>query len=224
LAVHHRVTDGSSSAERGREWRQGLPALSDGTIVLRELRSRDAPSLLRHLNQSRGRDADAENTGWTPPPVRRPARTLIDERVAQIGTADACLFAINPAGDALFVAHVTSRLRHAVAGLELPVGGGVSGWVAANRSTIRHADPALDVGRLADDLALRCCTSTPVFTGGDLFGVLTMYGTQAAGFSDSAVTAVGLLAQVVGLMIAQPERDDDLKFLAARGLSMAAAS
>ncbi len=35
LAVHHRVTDGSSSAERGREWRQGLPALSDGTIVLR---------------------------------------------------------------------------------------------------------------------------------------------------------------------------------------------
>jgi RimJ/RimL family protein N-acetyltransferase len=30
-----------------------LPELSDGTIVLRELRSRDAPSLLAHLNHSR---------------------------------------------------------------------------------------------------------------------------------------------------------------------------
>src|SRR6266849_243859 len=173
------------------------PAFRDGS----EVRASVVVGLTRAVG-ARGRDSDAEHTGWTPPPVRRHARSLIDERVAQIGTADACLFAINPAGDALFVAHVTSRLRHAVAGLELPVGGGVSGWVAANRSTIRHADPALDVGRLAADLALRCCTSTPVFTGGDLFGVLTMYGTQATGFSDSAVTAVGLLAQVVGLMIA----------------------
>jgi GAF domain-containing protein len=124
----------------------------------------------------------------------------------------------------LLVAHATSGLRDSVAGLELPVGGGVSGWVAANRSTIRTADPTLDVGELAEDLAFRCCTSTPVFTGGDLFGVLTVYGTQAAGFSESAVVAVGLLAQEVGLMMAQPERDEDVKFIAASGLSMAAAS
>ncbi|HWW82489.1 MAG TPA: GAF domain-containing protein, partial [Vicinamibacterales bacterium] len=177
---------------------------------------------LRRAVDERGRDA--KDPAWVPPPVRRGARALIDERVARIVTADACLFAINPAGNALLVAHATSGLRDSVAGLELPVGGGVSGWVAANRSTIRTADPTLDVGELAEDLAFRCCTSTPVFTGGDLFGVLTVYGTQAAGFSESAVVAVGLLAQEVGLMMAQPERDEDVKFIAASGLSMAAAS
>lgn len=53
MTVHQSFIDRSSSAWRGREWRHGLPELSDGTIVLRELRSRDAPSLLGHLNHSR---------------------------------------------------------------------------------------------------------------------------------------------------------------------------
>jgi RimJ/RimL family protein N-acetyltransferase len=33
-------------------WRQALPELSDGTVLLRQLRLRDAPSLMRHLNDS----------------------------------------------------------------------------------------------------------------------------------------------------------------------------
>ena len=53
MAVHQSLADRSSSAERGRDWRRGLPELSDGTIVLRGLRSHDAPSLLAHLNHSR---------------------------------------------------------------------------------------------------------------------------------------------------------------------------
>ena len=42
-----------SPAERVREWRRGLPDLTDGTVRLRELRSADAPSLLAHLNNPR---------------------------------------------------------------------------------------------------------------------------------------------------------------------------
>jgi RimJ/RimL family protein N-acetyltransferase len=52
LAVHHDVGEQSSVARRC-DWRRGLPELSDGTMVLRELRLRDAPSLLAHLNHSR---------------------------------------------------------------------------------------------------------------------------------------------------------------------------
>ena len=52
LVVHQRVADRSASAERGSAWRRGLPVLSDGTVVLRELRSRDASSLVAHLCQS----------------------------------------------------------------------------------------------------------------------------------------------------------------------------
>ena len=50
MAVHQSLTDRWRSAERRREWQCGLPELSDGAIVLRELRPPDAPSLLRHLN------------------------------------------------------------------------------------------------------------------------------------------------------------------------------
>jgi RimJ/RimL family protein N-acetyltransferase len=33
-----------------RDWRHRLPELNDGTVRLRQLRMRDAPSLLRHMN------------------------------------------------------------------------------------------------------------------------------------------------------------------------------
>jgi RimJ/RimL family protein N-acetyltransferase len=39
-------------AERAREWRRGLPELGDGTVVLRELRLRDAQALVDHLHHS----------------------------------------------------------------------------------------------------------------------------------------------------------------------------
>jgi ribosomal-protein-alanine N-acetyltransferase len=53
LAIHQELIDRSSTAERGGEWRTGLPELSDGIVVLRELRSQDSSSLLAHLNTPR---------------------------------------------------------------------------------------------------------------------------------------------------------------------------
>jgi ribosomal-protein-serine acetyltransferase len=52
LAVDLTVTDHSSSSSRRRDWRRGLPVLSDGDVVLRELRTADAPSLLAHLDRT----------------------------------------------------------------------------------------------------------------------------------------------------------------------------
>jgi RimJ/RimL family protein N-acetyltransferase len=53
VATHSAAITDCSPAERAREWRRGLPALSDGSVALRELRSHDAPSLLAHLNHPR---------------------------------------------------------------------------------------------------------------------------------------------------------------------------
>jgi putative nucleotidyltransferase with HDIG domain len=205
-----------------------IPALRVDDAASRdgsEVRGSVVAGLARSAGE-RGRECDAEAARSTPAPLRRRVRALIDEQVARIGAADACLFAISSAGDALLVAHATSRLHDAVTSLQLPVGSGVSGWVAANRSTIRNADPALDLGELAEPLGLRCCTSTPVFTRGDLFGVLTVYGTHPAGVSEHVAAVVGMLAQEVGLMIARAdaERDDDTNVVVARRLPMAAAS
>jgi putative nucleotidyltransferase with HDIG domain len=205
-----------------------IPALRRDDAALRdgsEVRGSVVAGLARAASERR-RESNVENAPSGLPPVPRRVHSLIDDHVARIATAEACLFAINAAGDMLLVAHATSRLHDALVSLQIPVGGGVSGWVAVNRSTIRNADPALDVGVLAEELRLRSCTSTPVFARGDLFGVLSVYGTQAAGLSENAVGVVGMLAQEVGLMIAraEAERDDDTKFVSARGLSIAAAS
>jgi putative nucleotidyltransferase with HDIG domain len=194
-----------------------IPALQHREVALRdgtEVRGSVVVGLVRTAGE-RGRESNADKTLSAIGPGGRRAMSLIDEQVARIVAADACLFAVNPDGDLLLVAHATSRLRDAMTPLQLPVGAGVSGWVAANRSTIRNADPTLDVGELAGELRLRSCTSTPVFARGDLFGVLTVYGTQATGFSENTVAVIGTLAQEVGLMIARAPAKD---------FSMAAAS
>jgi RimJ/RimL family protein N-acetyltransferase len=53
VAIHQNVSDPSAAAARGVEWRRGLPRLTEGGLVLRELRVQDAPSLLAHLNDAR---------------------------------------------------------------------------------------------------------------------------------------------------------------------------
>ena len=128
---------------------------------------------------------------------------LIDAQVERIGRADACLFALDSTQDAMIVAHATPRLRAAggIVGMEMPVGSGVSGWVAANRTTIRDADSVLDLGDLAGTLGLKSCVSVPVFAGAGLFGVLTVYVTHATA-SEEKVDAIALLGQELELLMA----------------------
>ena len=151
------------------------------------------------------------------------ARELDDERVRRIAGADAVLFGVNTAQDTLVVAHATERLRDAGVSIAVRLGSGVSGWVAANRSTIRSAEAALDLGELADELGVQTCVSVPVFVRADLFGVLTVYFTDR-GATEEAIADVALLAQEVGLAIARGPAVLHARFPAAVGATIAAAS
>jgi putative nucleotidyltransferase with HDIG domain len=126
---------------------------------------------------------------------------FIDERIAALGRVDASLFTFNASLDVLVTACATPRIRASLARVRMAVGDGVSGWVAANRSSIRRADPVLDLGDLAHAFSMRWCASVPVFVGAELFGVLTMYVSDAS-LTEDSVDALGLLAQEVGLSIA----------------------
>jgi len=176
---------------------------------------------LAQAASERGRESTlAAGLATVPPRVR----ALFGDRIARIADAEACLFAVGAAGDLLLIAHATSRLAGAAASLQIPAGGGVSGWVAVNRSTIRNADPRLDLGEVAESLGLRVCISTPIFASAELFGVLTLYGTQATGFSDETIASVGTLAQEIGLAIARGNADGDETRLIVRRPSIAAVS
>jgi len=117
----------------------------------------------------------------------------------QIG-AEACVFALDATGDYLAVACATPALDDLLSGLQIPVGSGVSGWVAAHRSSIRKADAVLDIGHAAGQIKSNVCTSVPIFVCGDLFGVLTVY-MPAIEDVDAQTASVGRLALEVGLLI-----------------------
>jgi putative nucleotidyltransferase with HDIG domain len=146
------------------------------------------------------------------PPSR--VRRYIDERIERLGCAEACLYVLNPAGDVLTVGHATPRLARALEHFRIAVGAGVTGWVAAHRSTIRRADAALDLGELGGRLSLARCVSSPVFVLGELRGALTVYTTDA--LPDDLVGVVASLAQEIGLLIAHGESNPELPWSTAR--------
>ena len=126
----------------------------------------------------------------------------IDDYARANAGTQVCLFAADKAGDTLAIAYATPDIADAVGALRVAVGSGVSGWVAANRSTIRSAEAALDLGDLAERFNLSICTSVPLFVCGDLMGVVTAYAEAAPNAKEQA-TAVGLLAQELGLIVAR---------------------
>jgi RimJ/RimL family protein N-acetyltransferase len=50
MAIHQNLTVPPPGVDCACDWRRGLPQLTDGAVVLRELSLQDAPSLLEHLN------------------------------------------------------------------------------------------------------------------------------------------------------------------------------
>jgi putative nucleotidyltransferase with HDIG domain len=186
------------------------PAVVEKFITLvPELRRRDAEAgdvsdahASVVVGLTRGTSAGGRGMPGAGTTVPLALEVLINSQAERIGCADACLFAFDTSQDALMVAYATSGIRAAVSGLQVTLGSGVSGWVASNRSTIRDADPVLDLGDLAGKFALKSCVSVPVFVRADLFGVFTVYVRDAA-LSHDSVDAVALLAQEIGLLIAR---------------------
>jgi putative nucleotidyltransferase with HDIG domain len=196
--------------------RQGTyydPAVVEKLIELIPKLRRDDPAgseqrdvrscLVAGLSRTHGRDA-LESDPLSQLPLKgglaAEIEDLIDERVAALA-ADACLFRTGGA-DVLTPVYATLRLRGIAPRLRLPIGAGVSGWVAANRSAIRRADPTLDAPELGGAFAMTSCASVPVFMRADLFGVLTAYW-RGSRRLDGDVDALGLLAQEVGLLISR---------------------
>lgn len=88
--------------------------------------------------------------------------------------------------DELTARSVCGRYAAQLQGLVIPLGHRVTGWVAAQRSTIVNSDAALDLGSLTMQLnpPPRSCLSTALWDGDRLVGALTIYSTTADAFVD----------------------------------------
>jgi diguanylate cyclase (GGDEF)-like protein/putative nucleotidyltransferase with HDIG domain len=105
--------------------------------------------------------------------------------------------------DELVAGHVAGDQAGLITGLRIPRGQRLSGWVAANRQTIRNSDPVLDFGESARAMTPRprSCLSTPLLVKADLVGVLTLYSSNRDGFSAEHERLIEIISRQVSQTI-----------------------
>ncbi len=136
-----------------------------------------------------------------------PSASAFTEQVRRlVPGAEACFFTPDKEGGDLVVARATRAMPAPVMSLRVPVGEGLAGWVAVNRHTIVNSHADLDLGGdVARELGLGACTATPVFVLGELRGVVAVYLPFQRRFSEGEARAVGALAQLMGMAMAQQQ-------------------
>jgi signal transduction histidine kinase/CheY-like chemotaxis protein len=137
----------------------------------------------------------ADETDRTLAKLRASGPDLAERIRRVVPGVEVCLFGVDAETGRLVLAHATPRVRAVAAAADLRVGDGLSGWVAANCSTIANSDPSLDFGDRARELELRSCLSIPVFGVGSVAGVLSVYDARAEAFSGNDVRVLESFAQ-----------------------------
>jgi diguanylate cyclase (GGDEF)-like protein/putative nucleotidyltransferase with HDIG domain len=125
---------------------------------------------------------------------------IISKHIRRLVPCSLCVFyVLDIESDELTAAHVAGEQAGVITGLRIPRGQRLSGWVAANRQTIRNSDPVLDFGESARAMTPRprSCLSTPLLVKAELVGVLTLYSSNRDGFSPDHERVVEIVARQV---------------------------
>jgi putative nucleotidyltransferase with HDIG domain len=126
--------------------------------------------------------------------------------VRRLIPASLCVFYVHEIdADELVAAHVSGESAPLLSRIRIAIGQRVSGWVAAHRQSIRNSDPALDLGGAARAMTARpkSTLSTPILEHKTLVGVLTLYSTHVAAFTEEHER----ILQAVAAQVAAPLRD-----------------
>ena len=127
-------------------------------------------------------------------------------------------FSYKVASDELVAAHAVGEDAGLVIGLTIGLGERLSGWVAANRRSIRNSDPVLDLGDLARSMSprLRSCLSTPLVSQGALVGVVSLYSPSRDAFTEEHQRVLEVVSRQVSMIIKQAAEFDDARQWALR--------
>ena len=100
------------------------------------------------------------------------------------------------AADKVVAAYASGFCEALVRDVRMPLGHGVSGWVAANGRSVINADAALDLGHRLDGIApeFRSVLSIPLSLARGTVGVVTLYASQAHAFREEQRQAIELVS------------------------------
>jgi putative nucleotidyltransferase with HDIG domain len=134
------------------------------------------------------------------------AADLIAKHLRRLIPSSACVFYIYDVdNDELVAAQASGEHAALIKGLRIPVGQRLSGWVAANRLTIRNSDPVLDLGESARAMTPRprSCLSTPLIAGKTLVGVLSLYSSNKDAYGEDHERILEVVARQVSSAIGE---------------------
>lgn len=129
---------------------------------------------------------------------------VIAKHLRRLIPCSVCVFYVyDTESDQLVAAHAVGDSVGVMSGVRLSLGERLSGWVAANRQTIRNSDAALDLGEVAraSTPRLRSCLSTPLAVDVELVGVLTLYSSGRDSFTEEHQRIIEVVAHQVAPMI-----------------------
>jgi diguanylate cyclase (GGDEF)-like protein/putative nucleotidyltransferase with HDIG domain len=131
---------------------------------------------------------------------------VVSQHLKRLIPSSLCVFYIYDAdADELMASCASGDNAGVIRGLRIGTGQRLSGWVAANRRTIRNSDPLLDFGEAARAITprLRSCLSTPLLHDRHLVGVLTLYSTNVDAFGEEHQRVLEIVARQVAPVIRQ---------------------
>jgi diguanylate cyclase (GGDEF)-like protein len=109
-------------------------------------------------------------------------------------------------GDTLRAAYVSGENSRMFSALEIPMGQGLSGWVAENLKPIVNGNPSVEPGYLNDPTVfstLRSALAVPLEGKGGVVGVLALYHMEKDAFSRDNLRVLLAIASKVGMTIDQ---------------------
>jgi len=132
------------------------------------------------------------------------AGDVIAKHVRRLVPCSLCIFFLYDVdSDELVAGHAAGDNASMFAGLRIGRGERLSGWVAANRQSIRNSDPVLDLGEYVRSVQARprSCLSTPMTVGGSLVGVLSLYSIAPEAFSEEHQRILEVVSRQVSAIL-----------------------
>ncbi len=107
-------------------------------------------------------------------------------------------------GENLRPEHVSGENSQLLAGLNIPMGQGLSGWVAQNKKPVLNGNPALEPGyaqNAVDSVPLRSALAVPLPSPDAVVGVLTLYHTAKEAFTSDHLRIILAVRARIALVI-----------------------